>query len=992
MAEQSGSDVAPSDGQRSRLAANGATQATSPRAPATLADDRSKTASVAAVAAAPSSTSAVLRPHEDLVERHAAAAAAAKAQADALAQLAASRDGGERPSKRDGKGPDESAVAAAFASSSSSSAAAAAAAAAVAEQQRQLLAHAEYQRNLELARQFEWQRQLSQLQLQQQQQQQQQLRGSSGSPSSSVMQHIQQRLHERIHMKQQQTALEQLRQHAGTEPPVDEQERLRQEALQRLHHLQLHKLQQQRLLHEHVAASSGQSSALRVTLSGVPSAAADASASALQRLRLEQERLRRLQLQTASTAPVAAASAGSAAKPSASTTASTPVAVKPSGQQEPPQTSAAAPKKKPKPKRSTEGQLETLAKIICRLQCARTDSEFRNTLDRLLTWSQRSTDVGLQRLALQDYETIFKAKRPSLEKGRLWATEIQAKCALVQQTLEQLVARPVSTGASTTSDAVGRQAPPAKPDAAVHASPEKRSTADATSVPSTAPENASTEEPASASAVASRPADVGAPATQAKELVAASPTKSTGADALPAVNSSTATSAESKANPATTSAADAKPAGATSAAPAPVATSPAQPSPWERTYTALKAELLAVLEQQQLQKARAAAIAKATSVPPANAWAGAVATVGKPTANAAPQKRPLAVETAPTSESEQKSRKTEHGKAINALAPATPQPVATPRVISPRVVQHVFDVELATRSCAIAVDEGEDRFYFPTKVISSIMRRALPGGSTERLPRKRKRRAKVDDDAKASAVSGKTTKRKKTEDQDGGSNGEEEENDDNEEDEEEEHDEDADDGAAGADEPPSQVPGEQAETDRVTKLNELLQSRLRQAEGIKIDDAAATLVQECVTEFMLFLASEARDHSMLEKRKAAITGTNLVAALRNLGFDSYATVLGRLNDKFRKLQDDQAQKKKEAKEQQKRVAQQQQQSSVETGATTTATTTTSQAPAADQQQPAPPAAEESSTAAVEKHCEPSSDAAASDAEPAAPVVSDPSET
>jgi len=44
------------------------------------------------------------------------------------------------------------------------------------------------------------------------------------------------------------------------------------------------------------------------------------------------------------------------------------------------------------------------------------------------------------------------------------------------------------------------------------------------------------------------------------------------------------------------------------------------------------------------------------------------------------------------------------------------------------------------------------------------------------------------------------------------------------------------------------------------------------------------LMQECVTEFLLYLSSEARDQAIADRRnKSAISGTDTVRALYNLG-------------------------------------------------------------------------------------------------------------
>eukprot|EP00053_Salpingoeca_punica_P009267 m.82946 g.82946 ORF g.82946 m.82946 type:complete len:121 (+) comp14946_c1_seq2:120-482(+) len=58
----------------------------------------------------------------------------------------------------------------------------------------------------------------------------------------------------------------------------------------------------------------------------------------------------------------------------------------------------------------------------------------------------------------------------------------------------------------------------------------------------------------------------------------------------------------------------------------------------------------------------------------------------------------------------------------------------------------------------------------------------------------------------------------------------------------------------------------------------------------QISDAAKTCVQECATEFISFVASEANDRCRADGRKA-ITGDDLLQALEGLGFENYVEPL-----------------------------------------------------------------------------------------------------
>lgn len=58
----------------------------------------------------------------------------------------------------------------------------------------------------------------------------------------------------------------------------------------------------------------------------------------------------------------------------------------------------------------------------------------------------------------------------------------------------------------------------------------------------------------------------------------------------------------------------------------------------------------------------------------------------------------------------------------------------------------------------------------------------------------------------------------------------------------------------------------------------------------KIGKDAKECVQECVSEFISFITSEAAERSLVEKRKT-IGGEDILYAMGTLGFDDYAEVL-----------------------------------------------------------------------------------------------------
>ncbi|KAL3083086.1 hypothetical protein niasHS_010888 [Heterodera schachtii] len=76
-----------------------------------------------------------------------------------------------------------------------------------------------------------------------------------------------------------------------------------------------------------------------------------------------------------------------------------------------------------------------------------------------------------------------------------------------------------------------------------------------------------------------------------------------------------------------------------------------------------------------------------------------------------------------------------------------------------------------------------------------------------------------------------------------------------------------------------------------------IMKRVLPTEG-KLSKEAKECVQECITEFILFITSEASERCSLEKRKT-ISGEDLLLAFRTLGFDEYLEPLEEFLKKYR---------------------------------------------------------------------------------------------
>ncbi|KDO29108.1 hypothetical protein SPRG_06164 [Saprolegnia parasitica CBS 223.65] len=98
----------------------------------------------------------------------------------------------------------------------------------------------------------------------------------------------------------------------------------------------------------------------------------------------------------------------------------------------------------------------------------------------------------------------------------------------------------------------------------------------------------------------------------------------------------------------------------------------------------------------------------------------------------------------------------------------------------------------------------------------------------------------------------------------------------------------------------------------VRSINKVMKAALPKESKIKIAEDAKELMQECVTEFLLYLTSETRDQAIVNKRgKTTLTGSDALRALYNLGFTPYGDILGLYNDKIKVIQEEAAKVKVE---------------------------------------------------------------------------------
>ncbi|KAF8038222.1 hypothetical protein BT93_B0924 [Corymbia citriodora subsp. variegata] len=73
----------------------------------------------------------------------------------------------------------------------------------------------------------------------------------------------------------------------------------------------------------------------------------------------------------------------------------------------------------------------------------------------------------------------------------------------------------------------------------------------------------------------------------------------------------------------------------------------------------------------------------------------------------------------------------------------------------------------------------------------------------------------------------------------------------------------------------------------------------------KISKRAKETMQECVSEFIGFVTSEASEKCRKERRKT-VNGDDICGAMETLGFDDYASLLRRYLHKYRELEGEKA--------------------------------------------------------------------------------------
>ncbi|XP_030551449.1 nuclear transcription factor Y subunit B-5-like [Rhodamnia argentea] len=73
----------------------------------------------------------------------------------------------------------------------------------------------------------------------------------------------------------------------------------------------------------------------------------------------------------------------------------------------------------------------------------------------------------------------------------------------------------------------------------------------------------------------------------------------------------------------------------------------------------------------------------------------------------------------------------------------------------------------------------------------------------------------------------------------------------------------------------------------------------------KISKEAKETMQECVSEFIGFVTSEASEKCRKERRKT-VNGDDICCAMETLGFDNYAGPLRRYLHRYRELEGDKA--------------------------------------------------------------------------------------
>ena len=91
----------------------------------------------------------------------------------------------------------------------------------------------------------------------------------------------------------------------------------------------------------------------------------------------------------------------------------------------------------------------------------------------------------------------------------------------------------------------------------------------------------------------------------------------------------------------------------------------------------------------------------------------------------------------------------------------------------------------------------------------------------------------------------------------------------------------------------------------ISNINKIMRSVID--DNLKISKEAKNLVEECVTEFICFITSEAAEKCKREKRKT-INAEDILTVMKMLGFDNYVAILHLYHYKYKqaieRVQDD----------------------------------------------------------------------------------------
>ncbi|CAI5744151.1 unnamed protein product [Peronospora destructor] len=504
-------------------------------------------------------------------------------------------------------------------------------------------------------------------------------------------------------------------------------------------------------------------------------------------------------------------------------------------------------------KNTFDMDLEALARVCIRVANARTDSEMRQALEKMISWLHRCTELPLLQIAQRDYRDSIAHRRPMLIQQGRWPLDLQVKSEHVTQKIAQMLGAKCAVATALSSS---------NANSTVSFS----STTAATAATSTTPVATLAITTTSAGCLATVGNSTSSSSTTAVTSIAATATSTIVPKQPAAVALHNATPAATNSSPSTTT---------TLAGPVKIPAKRDMPA-IEREYAGLKVQLQA--KQVEInQKAKA----KRDAAKLEAAKAMGVISNHKATAAMLPvtHKRPLQVDVPAFAKKQQRT----DGYVLPSSSSTAGCRPSTPSVasISPQVAQQFFDLDWTTRTSS----ESEDKMYLPLKVVSNIMSKVLPGAREE--------------EAAAGGVSTKREEQGKS----------------------------------------------RTLSLAISPSHSLQKQEFSSQDTISISDEAVTFMQECLTEFLLYITSEARDLSVMQNRRTkkgvglSISGTDVVKSMENLGFTPYAQVLAGYNEKVKASQDAAARKKMERK----KLIQQQ---TMQKAAAATATTATSAANAA----------------------------------------------